>query len=55
MSRLKETDEFGNRMKAYEAVETKRKFDPHLPIYARIDGRAFSTFVAAWNSSLTCG
>ncbi len=44
MSRLKETDDFGNRMKAYEAIETARKLDPHLPIYARIDGRAFSTF-----------
>ncbi len=44
MSRLKETDDFGNRMKTYEAVETGRKLDPRLPIYARIDGRAFSTF-----------
>ena len=44
MSRLKDTDEFGQRMKAYEAVETARKLDPMLPIYARIDGRAFSTF-----------
>lgn len=44
MSRLKDTDDFGNRMKAYEAVETARKLDPLLPIYARIDGRAFSTF-----------
>lgn len=44
MSRLKDADEFGNRMKAYEAVETARKLDPLLPIYARIDGRAFSTF-----------
>lgn len=44
MSRLKDTDEFGNRMKAYEAIETTRKLDPHLPIYARIDGRAFSGF-----------
>lgn len=44
MSRLKDTDDFGNRMKAYEAVETDRKLDPLLPIYARIDGRAFSTF-----------
>lgn len=44
MSRLKDSDEFGNRMKAYEAVETARKFDHALPIYARIDGRAFSTF-----------
>lgn len=44
MSRLKETDDFGNRMKAYEAVETARKFDAMLPIYARIDGRSFSRF-----------
>ncbi|MCK1585504.1 tRNA(His) guanylyltransferase Thg1 family protein [Bradyrhizobium sp. 168] len=44
MSRLKDTDEFGNRMKAYEAAETARKFDASLPIYARIDGRSFSRF-----------
>jgi tRNA(His) 5'-end guanylyltransferase len=44
VSRLKDTDEFGARMKAYEAVETARKLDPMLPIYARIDGRAFSAF-----------
>lgn len=37
-------DEFGDRMKSYEAVETQRRFDPHLPIYARIDGRSFSRF-----------
>jgi tRNA(His) guanylyltransferase len=44
MSRLKESDEFGNRMKAYEAVETARRLDPMSPIYARIDGRSFSRF-----------
>lgn len=38
------TDEFGDRMKEYEAVETSRRLDVHLPIYARIDGRTFSTF-----------
>lgn len=45
-SRLTNTDrdEFGDRMKAYEFVETSRRLDPHLPIYARIDGRAFSSF-----------
>lgn len=37
-------DEFGDRMKGYERVETSRRLDPHLPIYARIDGRSFSTF-----------
>ena len=44
MSRLKDTDEFWSRMKGYEATETGRCLDPHLPVYARIDGRAFSTF-----------
>lgn len=44
MSRMKESDEFGARMKAYEAVETKRFLDPSMPIYARIDGRSFSSF-----------
>ena len=37
-------DDLGDRMKAYEAVETGRKFDPQLPVYARIDGRGFSKF-----------
>lgn len=39
-----EGDTFGDRMKAYEAVETSRAFEPSLPIYARIDGRSFSSF-----------
>lgn len=39
-----DSDEFGDRMKAYEAVETSRCLDRRLPIYARIDGRSFSTF-----------
>lgn len=37
-------DDLGDRMKAYEAEETSRKVSPTLPMYARIDGRAFSTF-----------
>jgi len=28
-------DEFGNRMKAYEADETARRLDVFLPVYAR--------------------
>lgn len=44
MSKMDERDDFGDRMKSYEAVETSRRLDVHLPIYARIDGRAFSTF-----------
>lgn len=38
------TDALGDRMKAYEARETERRFLPMLPIYARIDGRGFSKF-----------
>lgn len=37
-------DEFGDRLKAYEATETGRRLDPALPVYARIDGRGFSKF-----------
>ena len=37
-------DDFGDRMKRYEAAETERHFMPLLPIYARIDGRCFSAF-----------
>jgi len=42
-------DALGDRMKAYEAVETSRKFDPTLPVYARIDGRGFSKFTKNMN------
>ncbi len=42
MSRM--TDDIGDRMKAYEAVETDRTFDRSLPLVVRLDGRAFSTF-----------
>lgn len=34
----------GDRMKAYESAESARRLAPDLPILARIDGRAFSTF-----------
>lgn len=36
-------DELGDRMKGYEDAE-ERRFPAGLPIYARIDGRAFSRF-----------
>ena len=36
--------DLGDRMKVYEAAEAARVLDPKLPIYARIDGRSFSTF-----------
>lgn len=41
---MSDHDQFGNRMKSYESIETSRKFDPTLPVYARIDGRRFSKF-----------
>lgn len=44
MSRLKESDDYGARMKAYEAIETERRLDVSLPVYARIDGHRFSRF-----------
>jgi tRNA(His) 5'-end guanylyltransferase len=37
-------DDLGDRMKEYERVETSRRLDPTLPIYARVDGRSFSRF-----------
>lgn len=38
------TDTLGDRMKLYEGMEAGRRLMPLLPIIARIDGRAFSTF-----------
>lgn len=40
---MRAPDELGDRMKAYERA-TEVRLDPALPIVARIDGRAFSTF-----------
>jgi tRNA(His) guanylyltransferase len=37
-------DPLGDRMKAYEMEENGRKLMPFLPAFARIDGRAFSSF-----------
>lgn len=42
-------DALGDRMKSYEAVETHRRFDSTLPVYARIDGRGFSKFTKDMN------
>ena len=44
METLTTKDDLGDRMKAYEAVETDRAFDHTLPLVVRLDGRAFSTF-----------
>ena len=37
-------DELGTRIKELEAITTKIKLMPQLPLYARIDGRSFHTF-----------
>jgi tRNA(His) 5'-end guanylyltransferase len=37
-------DDLGDRMKMYEGQEAGRHFIPHLPIIARMDGRAFHMF-----------
>ena len=37
-------DEFGDRLKSYEIIETQRKLRNDLPVYVRIDGRGFSRF-----------
>ncbi|AXQ69921.1 tRNA-His guanylyltransferase [Caulobacter phage CcrSC] len=44
MSLFETKDAFGDRMKAYEKVETGRRFMPGLPLYVRLDGRGFSRF-----------
>lgn len=38
------SDIFGDRMKKYEKRETDYSFLPYVPVIARLDGRAFSTF-----------
>lgn len=42
-------DSLGDRMKAYERLETGQRFLPMLPIYARIDGRGFSRFTQGFD------
>lgn len=37
-------DDLGDRIKAYEGLETERLIAPELPLVVRLDGRAFSTF-----------
>ena len=41
---MKKGDDFGDRMKEFEAQETSRTFLKGLPVYARLDGRGFSRF-----------
>lgn len=37
-------DDFGDRMKGWEAIGEGERLNPQLPIYARLDGRSFSKF-----------
>jgi len=37
-------DDLGDRMKSYEGIECDRILIPRLPIYARLDGKCFSSF-----------
>ncbi|QJW93668.1 tRNA(His) guanylyltransferase Thg1 family protein [Frigoriglobus tundricola] len=39
------TDGLGDRMKRYEAAEAGRRLMPLVPVLARLDGRAFHSFV----------
>lgn len=41
---MSDKDDFGNRIKAYEEIETSRILIPHLPIYVRLDGKCFHSF-----------
>ena len=43
---MESKDRLGDRMKAWENLETERRFKRRLPTYARIDGRGFSKFTA---------
>ncbi len=51
------SDDLGDRIKTYEAVETGRNFFPMLPVCARLDGKCFSNFTAGlqkpYDSTLT--
>lgn len=42
-------DELGIRLKKFESQTTNRYLMPQLPVYARIDGRAFHTFCRGLN------
>ncbi len=43
------SDEFGDRMKAYENMESDRRFLPMLPVCCRLDGKCFHGFTKNLN------
>jgi len=42
-------DDFGDRIKLFEGVETDQRFIPLLPIVIRLDGRSFSSYTSKMN------
>lgn len=42
-------DVLGDRMKSYESITTKTTLIPNMPVYARIDGRAFHRLTKGLN------
>ena len=42
-------DQFGDRMKDYEGIETNNKFIPTLPVIVRLDGKCFSRLTKSLN------
>ena len=42
-------DDFGDRMKHYEAIEGQRRLDLALPVIIRVDGRRFSKFTRGFS------
>lgn len=49
MKNILDVDSLGSRIKQYESIETEHYFMDNLPLYARIDGRAFHTFCRGLN------
>ncbi len=41
---MSQIDALGDRMKSYESETTSLKLEASTPVYARVDGRAFSTY-----------
>lgn len=48
-------NDFGNRMKSQEQVETEQKLNSALPIVIRLDGRTFSKFTKRLNKPFDNG
>ena len=42
--RSQRMDAMGDRLKAYERIETEKRFRPNSILYVRLDGRSFSKF-----------